>query len=128
MMPLICPQCQRGTLRVETSLELPPDARSDEISVQIVECSACGFEGVGVYRESRRGALDDEVVDHVCHTATPEVLSRIHGLIGRCRRQGDASCSCAAHRALRAIASLAEREQQFPGVAWDIPHPIRFTR
>jgi len=127
-MPLTCPACASGTLSIECSLELPPDARSDEISVQIVGCGACGFRGVGIYQESRRGALDDESVDHVCYAATPEALTKVRGLMRRCPKPRSATCACASHKALAVVTRFAERQEAFPGVEWDRPRGISFTR
>ena len=63
-MSFLCPECSSRSLNIILSLELPPDSRSDEITLQTVECSQCGFSGIAVYEESRRGALDSESVDH----------------------------------------------------------------
>ncbi len=63
-MPFQCPECSTKTLKITHKLELPPDSRSDEITLQIIECSGCGFGGIAVYEESRRGALDDDSFDH----------------------------------------------------------------
>jgi hypothetical protein len=45
---------------------LPADDQWDEIAVQDLRCSSmgCGFRGIAVYEESRRGALDSECVVH----------------------------------------------------------------
>ena len=37
---------------VTAMIELPPDEWSDEIEVEIVECSGCKFRGVAVHEES----------------------------------------------------------------------------
>ena len=55
-MSFACPECLTKSLKITAKLELPPDSRSDEITVQVVACSRCGFAGVAVYEESRRGA------------------------------------------------------------------------
>jgi C4-type Zn-finger protein len=47
-MPLVCPECSSASLNVTARLELPPDSRSDEITVQIVQCSQCGFSAAAV--------------------------------------------------------------------------------
>lgn len=57
-MAFICPQCfGKGTLEIKVSMQLPSDSRSDEIALQTVGCSQCGFQGLAVYEESRRGTL-----------------------------------------------------------------------
>ena len=56
-MPYTCPQCSKDdSLIVTAMIELLPDEWSDEIEVEIVECSCCRFRGVAVDEESRRGA------------------------------------------------------------------------
>jgi hypothetical protein len=60
-MSFVGPECHANSLAITQSIELPPDGRSDEISLQIVACQACGFAGTAVYEESRRGALDSEI-------------------------------------------------------------------
>ena len=66
-MAFVCPECHTSeSLRITRSLELPPDSRSDEITLQIIRCSSCRFAGVAVYEESRRGRLDDETRHDCC--------------------------------------------------------------
>jgi hypothetical protein len=100
-MPFQCPECSTsGSLRITSRLELPPDSRSDEITLQIVKCSRCGFAGIAVYQESRRGALDSESVDHTgfrVHTGDWKALERA---INRCPRPNKWRCKCAAHHKL----------------------------
>ncbi len=100
-MSLICPECSNATLEVASSLELPPDSRSDEITVQIVRCSECGFAAAAVYQESRRGALDGESVDHAGYRLPAGELRRLERLLRSCPRPGDWRCECKAHRKLR---------------------------
>jgi C4-type Zn-finger protein len=47
-MSLICPACGSAELAITLSLELPPDAYDDEITLQVVECAGCGFHGLAV--------------------------------------------------------------------------------
>ena len=63
-MPLIFPDCAARSLTITSSLELPRDARSDEITLQVVRCTRCQFSAIAVYEESRRGGFDSESVDH----------------------------------------------------------------
>jgi hypothetical protein len=97
-MPFSCPECRaQGTLRITHRLELPPDARSDEITLQVVRCSTCGFEGLAVYEESRRGALDSESFSHTGYAAEKAQLNAFKAAVRRCPRPGDRRCTCAAH-------------------------------
>ena len=58
-MAFLCPDCSAKSLIIAMRLELAPDSRWDEITLQTIACASCGFRGVAVYRESRRGALPD---------------------------------------------------------------------
>jgi hypothetical protein len=100
-MPFQCPECTRSrTLEITDLIELPRDSRSDEITLQIVRCSGCGFEGIAVYEESRRGGFDDESVDHRGWHVRAADLRRLRETIRRCPKPRNPRCSCAAHRAL----------------------------
>ncbi len=84
-------------------IELPPDARSDEITLQWVTCSACGFRALAVYEESRRGALGAECWDHRGYQVYPADLERVIGLMKECPDPNNARCACAAHRILNTV-------------------------
>jgi hypothetical protein len=100
-MPFVCPECSRGgSLRIALSIELPPDSRSDEITLQIVECSECGFCGLAVYEESRRGALDTESVHHTGYYAAGNQLRSVRRAIRSCPQPRSSKCRCQAHRTL----------------------------
>lgn len=96
-MTLACPDCG-GSLAIRSRIELPSDSRSDEIAVQILECPACNFKGVGVYEESRRGAEDSW--DHTSHRLPAGELEALAGQIARCPNPADARCGCPTHAAL----------------------------
>lgn len=98
-MSFLCPDCSTPkSLRIVSKLELPPDSRSDEITLQVVECSHCGFEGIGVYEESRRGSLDDDSFDHFGYYVDRDDLDDVKKAIKRCPKPGNWRCGCAAHR------------------------------
>ncbi len=99
-MPLVCPACQATALQVEQTLELPPDSRSDEITLQLVVCTVCGYRALASYEESRRGALSDEAVDHRGYRLPNDRLETIAALIGLCPDPGNADCPCASHQEL----------------------------
>jgi len=63
-MEFVCPKCLGASMKITSSIELPPDSRSDEITVQTLKCSKCGFAGLGIYEESRRRRLDSESFHH----------------------------------------------------------------
>lgn len=100
-MSFQCPQCLGlQSLQIIASIELVPDTRSDEISLQVVRCRDCRFEALAVYEESTRGALDSESVDHYGYQVARKDLFSIKSLIKGCPRPRDAGCSCASHRQL----------------------------
>jgi hypothetical protein len=125
-MPFICPECTQRTLAITEALELPPDSRSDEIALQIVNCSACGFAGLAVYEESRRGSFDSDSVDHRGYRVSGPDLHVILRAVRSCPRPRDPRCGCATHRRLgRSSASgrwdglrEVELNEPFPMVLW----------
>ena len=99
-MPFVCPDCAHRSLKIALKIELRPDSRSDEIALQVVECSRCGFAGIAVYEESRRGALDSEHFDHVGYYVGDEDLAHARKIIRGCPDPGNKRCRCSAHRTL----------------------------
>ena len=100
-MPFQCPDCSTpGSLRITAAIELPPDASWDEIALQIVRCPPCGFSGLGVYQESRRGALDSEIIHHSGYHVNNEDLETAARMIRKCPNPANPKCDCAAHREL----------------------------
>ncbi|GAJ06187.1 unnamed protein product, partial [marine sediment metagenome] len=90
-----------ANVNIVSRLEIPPDARSDEISLQIVKCNRCKFESVAIYEESHRGALDSDVFDHYGYTIDQKELKELKALIRQCSEPKNRRCSCDSHRALR---------------------------
>ena len=93
-------KCNTKSLNITLSLELPYDSRSDEITLQVVECRQCEFGALAVYEESRRGALDSDSFDHSGYRIAAKVLAAVRRLMQRCPRPKDPRCRCAAHRRL----------------------------
>lgn len=98
-MPFICPECSSQSLRITAKIELPPDSRSDEITLQIVRCSRCRFAGIAIYEESRRGAT--ESFHHTGYHLQADDLKALSSIIKQCPKPGNARCTCSAHRKLR---------------------------
>jgi len=94
-MSFICPACNTGRLEIRTSLEMPADGRSDENTLQAIECRSCGFTGVAVYEESRRGA--DDSWHHDGAPISRETFAALIGDIARCAHAGDRKCRCEMH-------------------------------
>ena len=119
-MSFNCPECHtKGVLKISHSIELPPDARSDEIALQLVVCSevSCGFRGAAIYEESRRGALDTDHWDHTGYRISSEVFDALSAVIGQCHDPSNASCQCQTHQVLGRTSS-AGRWQPPEGIEW----------
>jgi hypothetical protein len=97
-MGFVCPACHAPALAIDARLELPADARSDEIALQTLTCARCAFEAVGIYEESRRGA--GESVDHRGHRADPARVRELRELMRKCKTPDRRACACEAHAAL----------------------------
>jgi hypothetical protein len=123
-MPFVCPQCSAKSLKVTSSIELPPDSRSDEIALQTVECSRCGFAGIAVYEESRRGALSSESFDHTGYCLSADDLKRVRSSIQRCPQPKTRRCKCSAHRELGSKDALG-RWNGLKGVQLESPFSLR---
>lgn len=100
-MSFVCPDCLApGALKITLVMDFDSDARSDDISLQIVECAECRFQGVAVYEESRRGAIDSESVDHRGYRVAKDDLQALIKTMRQCPRPRDSDCQCSAHAAL----------------------------
>lgn len=99
-MPFLCPDCKSQTLKIGDTLELPPDAYDDEITLQTVACGRCGFQALAVYRESRRGALDAETWRHEGYRVAERDFQAIKAAMRRCPAPRDSRCQCPAHKRL----------------------------
>ena len=98
-MAFVCPECLTpGALHITASLQLPADSRSDDIALQIVECANCQFEGIAVYEESRRGALDAEAWEHTGYRVRSESVQRLREAVRQCPAPSDTDCQCPIHR------------------------------
>ena len=100
-MPFVCPECESpGALAITACIELPPDSRSDEIALQVVECGRCGVRAVAVFEESRRGSLDSEAVGHSGYRLPGETLDSLIAQISSCPDPANRGCRCESHRDL----------------------------
>ena len=101
-MTILCPECESKSLDITVKIELSPDARSDEITLQVVECAQCRFFGIAVYQASRRGASGDNSSHHVGYRVSIRDLTTLRRAIGRCPNPANPSCACSSHRMLGA--------------------------
>jgi len=127
-MSLNCPKCQSvGALKIIQSIELPPDVRSDEISFQLLACSndSCGFQGVAIYEESRRGALDSDHWDHTGYRVSDEIFEKLKTTFAQCPDPANASCQCESHQELGNVSPAGSVRWQPPeGIEWGSAFPI----
>ena len=96
-MLYVCPECDLGAMEVVGSLELPPDNWWDEIALQALACQRCGFRGLAVYEESRRGALGSEAVNHRGHRVAAETVTAFVEGVVQCPAPRDRACACVTH-------------------------------
>lgn len=100
-MAFICPNCgSPQALRIENSITLPPDSRSDDIILQTVRCDLCRFRGAAVYEESRRGGMDSESWDHRGYILSEGDYERLSSLINSCPAKRNKNCACRVHKEL----------------------------
>ena len=105
-MPRACGECKKkNVLQITQSLVLPPDSRSDDIILQVVQCASCGFRGLAVYEESRRGGMDSESWSHTAYHVSADDLRTVTTAIRSCPAPKNPKCRCHAHR------KLGRREQ-----------------
>ena len=100
ILVFICPRCRGGSMKINSSIELPPDSHSDEITVQTLKCSKCGFAGLGIYEETRRGRLDSESFYHRGYYVDDSTLDSIEKMIRQCPNPKKSGCRCRIHRSL----------------------------
>jgi hypothetical protein len=118
---LLCPDCGNATVSIGRSIELPPDRWSDEISLQCIFCTSCPFQGIAVYRESRRGAPDSESWKHTGYRVAESVCASLQHSIELCPNPLNRSCHCPSH------VSLGTQDSQGEWV-WLLKNNIDTTR
>ena len=100
-MSFRCPQCKTpASLEIVSSIELPPDARSEEITLQVVECAACGFSGLAVYEEPRHGILEADDWRHTGYWVSKDAVESVKAAIRSCPNPYAADCACEVHTSL----------------------------
>ncbi len=99
-MAFICPSCKAPSLESLLGMEFPPDGQSDEVTLQLLACKACGFLGASVYEESRRGSLDHESFHHFGWALSRDDHDTLRAAMMSCKKPNDARCTCKAHKLL----------------------------
>jgi len=97
-MGIICPACSRNSLTITSKIELPPNERSDEVTLQLIECNKCGFQGIAVYEESRRGKINSDTFSHRGYKVSSELLNKLKEIVDQCPDPNNSKCRCKAHR------------------------------
>lgn len=92
-----CPVCKTVAFKCQLYIELPPDGRSDEITIQVLTCEKCELQVVGVYEESRRGALDSEAWEHTLWRVSALGYWQLKQAVSDCPAPGNWRCACAGH-------------------------------
>jgi hypothetical protein len=78
-------------------LQFAADSRSDEINLQLLRCMRCGFRGVAVYEESRRGELGGERWEHTGYRMGGDELAVLAEAIRACPEPRNPQCRCPTH-------------------------------
>lgn len=103
-MSFRCPQCLTpDSLEIIQSFEILPDRRCDEISLQVIGCTACTFRGLAVYEELVHGAEVD-TWRHTGYWVSRDAVETVLKAMRSCPNPYNAHCTCPAH------ASLGERD------------------
>ena len=128
-MSFVCPECMTsGSLRITHKIELPPDSAWDEITLQIVGCSQCKFEGVAVYQESRRGALGSEIWHHRGYRMEKEDLAALRAAMEACPAPSNPRCQCRSHLSLGRRSAESGRWAGVSGLDWEVSFPMQMAR
>jgi hypothetical protein len=100
-MSFRCPQCQTpNSLEIDCSIELPPDRETEEISLQVVACGICIYQGVAVYAEARGSCPEAESWRHVGFWVSPDAVESVRKAIQACPDPHNRGCECDSHTAL----------------------------
>ena len=104
-----CPECGSRSLDIAFSIEVDSDD-SDDMRVQLVECSSCGLGAVALYEESRRGEGDS------WHHRGIKISSLMWQDLARmfrlCRRPMNKLCGCDVHLELPTLTLRLYKEAE----------------
>jgi predicted RNA-binding Zn-ribbon protein involved in translation (DUF1610 family) len=103
IMSFKCPKCLGASMKITSSIELPPDNRSDEITLQTLKCTKCGFTGLGIYEETRRDNLDKESIHHHGIYIDNLIYKSIKKSIRQCPKPKESDCHCKTHNTLNQV-------------------------
>lgn len=115
----LCPTCNKETLLLRETCDLPSTQRSDEMQIQTLACTACGFHACGIYEEAHRGAIDDDSVDHRCYPLDEMSFHELETLI----HAANTEHAPGQKAAIDALVKLATEQGTHPNimVEWEEP-------
>lgn len=100
-MSFRCPQCKSvGSLEICLAFELPPTSKSKEITLQIVGCEICSFQGLAIYEEIRYGGRGEESWVHTGYWVSKDAVDSVQAAILSCPHPNNHKCQCLAHTEL----------------------------
>lgn len=100
-MSFQCPQCKSvDSLDIMMAIELPPDHKSQEITLQVVACRVCNFRGLAVYEETRYGGTGEDGWVHTGYWVSPDAVESVVAAISSCPQPNNRRCKCPAHSEL----------------------------
>ena len=99
-----CPSCKIGTLAVITSIELGPDANSDNFRFETFSCGHCDFGGAGEYEESQRGG--DASFAHRGYAMARADFTALDTELRLCAARKNHRCTCPVHMRYRATTGV----------------------
>ncbi len=123
-MPFVCPACSAPSLEITRSIDLGSTPIWDELALQVVGCNRCGFRGVAVYEESRRGALDQDIRHHTGYWLDPDRVEAVEAMIASCPNPDDHRCACLAHRRLITLDARTGSWVGIAGLGWVDDFPM----
>lgn len=102
-MPFKCPKCLGASMKITSSIELPPDSRSDEITVQTIKCTKCGFTGLEIYEETRRGSLNEDCIHNYGIYIDNLTYESMKKTFRQCPKPKESDCQCKTHHSLNQV-------------------------
>jgi hypothetical protein len=81
-------------------MDLPPDRQTEELSLQVVGCSACGFRSLAIYEVARGDCPESESWKHIGYWVSPDAIESVSKAIQSCPEPCNPRCACAAHASL----------------------------
>jgi hypothetical protein len=94
-MPFFCKMCNKPALGIDRTVRFPPDDHSDDVSIQVLRCSACNRRALATYQASRRGS--EERWHHECYPVPEDIIVKFENEFAACPSPESKRCTCPAH-------------------------------